>query len=72
LDILKDDNDFQNYLSTFMGTDFSSYHVRKSMGKDVTQATFDRLGKDAFKTLIENPPSTKELKDPELYLKRIQ
>ena len=70
--ILKDDNDFQNYLTTFMGTDFSSYHVRKSMGKDFTQATFDRLGKDAFKTLIENPPSTKELKDPELYLKRIQ
>ena len=30
--ILKKDKDFQNYLSTFMGTDFSSYQVRKSMG----------------------------------------
>ena len=27
--VLKDDNDFQNYLTTFMGTDFSSYKVRK-------------------------------------------
>ena len=35
--ILKDDQDFQNYLFTFMGTDFSSYQVRKSMGKDFTK-----------------------------------
>ena len=68
--ILKDDNDFQNYLTTFMGTDFSSYKVRKNMGKDLTEKVFTKFGKDAFKFLIESPPGTRELKEPELYLKR--
>ena len=69
--ILKDDSDFQNYLTTFMGTDISSYKVRKSMGKDFTQAVFDTKGKETFKMLIQNPPTTRELKDPQLYLKRM-
>jgi len=70
--ILKNDSDFQNYLSTFMGTDFSSYQVRKSMGKDFTKTIFEKHGKETFKMLIENPPSTVELKDPQRYLKRVQ
>ena len=70
--ILKDDLDFQNYLSTFMGTDFSSYQVRKSMGKDFTKEIFEKHGKETFKMLIENPPSTVQLKDPQRYLKRIK
>ena len=69
--ILKDDQDFQNYLSTFMGTDFSSYQVRKSMGKDFTKAVYEKLGKDTFKKMIEVPPNTRELKDPQLYLKKM-
>lgn len=69
--ILKDDKDFQNYLSTFMGTDFSSYQVRKSMGKDFTKTLYEKLGKDTFKKMIEVPPNTKELKDPQLYLKKL-
>jgi len=69
--ILKDDQDFQNYLTTFMGTDFSSYQIRKSMGKDFTKMVFEKHAKDTFKLLIENPPNTRELKDPQLYLKRI-
>ena len=69
--ILKDDQDFQNYLSTFMGTDFSSYQVRKSMGKDFTKILYEKLGKDTFKKMIEIPPNTKELKEPQLYLKKL-
>ena len=69
--ILKDDKDFQNYLTTFMGTDFSSYQVRKSMGKDFTRAVYEKLGKDTFKKMIEIPPNTRELKDPQLYLKKM-
>ena len=69
--ILKDDSDFQNYLSTFMGTDFSTYKIRKSMGKDFTQTIYDKKGKETFKMIIENPPTTRELKDPQLYLKRM-
>jgi len=68
--ILKDDTDFQNYLTTFMGTDMSSYQVRKNMGLDFVKAVYEKHGKDSFKMLIENPPNTKELKDPELYLNR--
>ena len=69
--LLKEDKDFQNYLTTYMGTDFSSYQVRKNMGKDFTKVIYDKLGKNAFNTIIENPPNTRELKDPQLYLKRI-
>ena len=68
--ILQDDDDFQNYLTTFMGTDFSSYKVRKNMGKELTEKVYQKFGKDAFRFLIEKPPSTRELKEPELYLKR--
>ncbi len=70
--ILKDDSDFQNYLSTFVGTNYSDYSVKKSIGKEFTQQVFDVHGKDAFVKLIANPPNTKELKDPQLYLNRIK
>ena len=69
--MLKDDKDFQNYLTTFMGTDFSSYQVRKSMGKDFTKTVYEKLGKNTFKKMIEIPPNTRELKDPQLYLKKL-
>lgn len=69
--ILKDDQDFQNYLTTFMGTDFSSYQVRKNMGKDFTKTLYEKLGKETFKKMIEIPPNTRELKDPQLYLKKL-
>ncbi len=69
--ILKDDQDFQNYLSTFMGTDFSSYQVRKSMGKDFTKILYEKIGKDTFKKMIAIPPNTRELKEPQLYLKKL-
>ena len=69
--ILKDDQDFQNYLTTFMGTDFSSYQVRKNMGKDFTKTVYEELGTNTFKKMIEIPPNTRELKDPQLYLKKL-
>ena len=60
--ILKDDIDFQNYLSTFVGTNYSDYSVKKSTGKEFTQHVFDVHGKDTFVKLIANPPNTRELK----------
>ena len=68
--ILQNDDDFQNYLTTFMGTDFSSYKVRKNMGKELTEKVYEKFGNQAFRFLIEKPPTTRELKEPELYLKR--
>jgi hypothetical protein len=70
--ILKDDADFGQYLATYMGSDISSYQVRKHMGKDLVQAVFDRMGKAAFQTLMQNPPTTRQLKEPQLYLKDLK
>jgi len=69
--ILKDDKEFQDYLVTFANTDISSYQVRKSMGMDFTSTVFSKIGKDTYRTLINNPPTTRELKNPETYLKRL-
>ncbi len=69
--ILRDDRDFQNYLITFANTDISSYQIRKSMGMDFTEYVSSKLGIKTYPTLIEKPPSTRELKNPENYLKRI-
>jgi hypothetical protein len=68
--ILKDDQDFKNYLVTFANSDISSYQVRKSIGTDFTEHIFAKLGKNTYKTLIANPPTTRELKNPESYLNR--
>ncbi|MDE1814545.1 MAG: hypothetical protein KGH87_04830 [Thaumarchaeota archaeon] len=68
--ILRDDQDFKNYLVTFANSDISSYQVRKSMGTDFTEHVFAKLGKNTYKTLIANPPTTRELKNPESYLNR--
>jgi len=70
--ILKNDPDFQNYLSTFIGTDYSAYSVKKSIGKEFTEKIFETFGKDTFMKLGTNPPNTRELKDPQLYLNRIK
>ena len=70
--ILKNDPDFQNYLSTFIGTDYSAYSIKKSIGKEFTEKIFETIGKDTFIKLETNPPNTRELKDPQLYLNRIK
>ncbi len=68
--ILRDDQDFHNYFVTFANTDISSYQIRKSMGMDFTEYLVNKSGKDVYKTMIESPPTTRELKNPESYLKR--
>lgn len=69
--ILKDDQDFQNYLTTFTGQDFTAYQVRKSLGKDFTAVIYEKFGQKTFQMLIESPPTTRELKEPQLYLNRV-
>jgi hypothetical protein len=70
--ILKDDPDFKNYLSVFKGMDVSTFQAQKNVGIGFTEEIFEKLGKDSFKKLIDDPPNTLELKDSQLYLKRIQ
>ncbi len=69
--ILRNDKDFQNYLITFANSDISSYQFRKSMGTDFTEYVSNKLGKETFNTLIEKPPTTLELKNPEKYIQRL-
>ena len=69
--ILGDDKDFTRYLSTFMGTDLSTYRIRKDMGKDFVQNVYATNGRRAFESMITVPPTTRELKDPGLYVKRL-
>ena len=69
--ILKDDQDFKNYLFVFKGTDLSAFQVQSNVGIRFTETIFSKLGKKAFIKLIEDAPSTVELKDSQLYLKRI-
>ena len=70
--ILKDDSDFKNYLAVFKGTDLTSFQAQKNLGITFVESTFEKLGKSVFKKLIDDPPNTLELKDPQLYLSRIQ
>ena len=43
------------------------------MSKDsFTEKIFETFGKDTFMKLETNPPNTRELKDPQLYLNRIK
>lgn len=68
--ILKDDKDFQNYVVNFANADISTYQIRKSMGKDFMDTVFAKYGENTYRILIDNPPTTKELKNPEIYLQR--
>lgn len=67
--ILASDSDFEQYLQTFMGTDISAYRLRKNMGRDFVGVIYDTLGTDTFSQIIKTPPTTRELKNPQLYLK---
>lgn len=69
--ILKDDLDFKNYLMIFKGIDLNSFLVQKNIGINFTESIYQNLGKEAFGKLADDPPTTLELKDSQLYLKRI-
>lgn len=69
--ILREDPDFKNYLSIFKGVDLNGYLSQKNLGINFTTEMYQKLGKEAFRKLLNEPPSTIELKDPQLYLSRI-
>ena len=69
--ILKEDEDFKNYLSIFKGMNLEDFLAQKNRGLDFTETIYIKLGKMAFKNLVENPPDTLEVKNPQLYLERI-
>lgn len=68
--ILAGDADFAEYLRIFTGTDITAYRIRKSAGRDFVKAVFDRHGTEAFGRIVRDPPTTKELGEPQAYLDR--
>ena len=70
--ILTGDRDFAEYLRTFTDTDVSTYRTRKSIGKDFVKTVFERLGGETFERIIKEPPTTFEIKDPQMYLDRVR
>lgn len=69
--ILGDDPDFAQYSTTFSGSGAGSYHTRKDMGRDFVERAGGEMGAGAFRTMIESPPTTVELKDPTRYVRRL-
>ena len=69
--ILKDDSDFEKYLSVFKGTDLGTFMSQKNIGINFTEAIYEKLGKETFAKLIDEPPNTLELKNSQLYLSRV-
>jgi len=70
--ILRNDSDFKNYLAVFKGTDLNTFQAQNSLGVNFAESIYTKLGKEAFKKLIEDPPNTLELKDSQLYLNRVK
>ena len=70
-EVLGGDPDFKNYLSAFAGTDASSYRVRKGMGRDFARAVREKHPRGAFEIIMSSPPTTREIKDPGLFLERV-
>jgi len=68
---LKDDPDFKNYLLIFKGIDVDRFLSQKNIGLNFTASIYQKLGKESFNKLLNDPPSTIELKDSQLYLNRI-
>ena len=68
---LSDDADFAEYLRTFTGGDPSAYGVRKSMGRDFVEFVHARAGSEAFSLVMKEPPTTREIKEPERYAARL-
>ncbi|MCE2508573.1 MAG: hypothetical protein J4G04_04645 [Nitrosopumilaceae archaeon] len=69
--ILGEDPDFEQYSATFSGSGAGSYQTRKDMGRDFVEHAGGEMGAGAFRTMIESPPTTIELKDPRRYVRRL-
>ena len=69
--ILKDDEDFKNYLSILKGTDFNTFSSQKNLGITFVESIYEKFGTSSFRKLISEPPNALELKDSQLYFDRI-
>jgi hypothetical protein len=68
---LKGDPDFENYLTVFKGIDWNIFESQKNLGINFVDAIYDNLGVNSFEKIIQNPPDTLEIRDPQLYLEKL-
>ena len=69
--VLDADPDFAEYATTFSGSGTDPYHTRKDMGRDFVEYVADRMGTGSFNTMLDSPPTTTELKNPQGYVQRM-
>ena len=69
--VLGTDPDFAEYSTTFSGSGTGSYHTRKDMGRDFVEYVAGRLGTGSFNMMLDSPPTTAELKNPQGYVQRM-
>ncbi len=68
-EILGNDPEFVSYLGSYGNSD--AYHIRKDMGSDFVSYVVEKLGRSAFGTILEMPPTTAELLKPDTYVRRV-
>ena len=69
--ILENDSDYLEYKNTFMPASTTTYQVRKDMGTEFVEYLVKSMGDASFAKMLDNPPSTAELKDPAKYIQRV-
>lgn len=69
--VLRTDPDFAEYSATFSGSEAGSYHTRKDMGRDFVEYVAGQTGSGAFNMMLDSPPTTAELKNPQGYVGRM-
>ena len=65
------DPDYTEYSATFSGSGSGSYQVRKDMGRDFVEHVAGSMDAGAFGMMLDSPPTTTELKNPQGYVERI-
>ncbi len=69
--ILDEDPDYAKYAATFSAPGSDSYQTRKEMGQGFVEYVTGAMGQGAFRTMVDSPPTTMELKHPGRYVQRI-
>ncbi len=69
--ILKSDKNFQDYQKIFDVPNNTSYDTKKDVGKIFVETCFEKFQKKSFEIIMKKIPTTKELREPKLYINRI-
>lgn len=70
--ILKADKNFQDYKKIFYEQHTNtSYNMKKNLGETFVEMCFEQFKAKSFKIIMKKIPTTRELKEPKIYINRI-